>query len=430
MVSTHPSGVVGSACHEEDPCVAEGSGSSLLQHVFQRSVQPGVPGELGEPGMLGVPGVPGVPDAPEKSQSLVVATQQVLGRENCLLGEGIENKAYGHTALLQSKFKVATKTVRPTTNYHVLVISSRGPKWKNRTQLALDTWVKDTVSMHVTFVGTQREIFSFDKDGSAAERVSFVQPPLGPARCEEGELIQTCCKTIAGLDVALATAPYADWIVRVVDDTYVKEDGLDALLEAHNSLKHTDAYIGQRSLCHNFPSLCPDVTTGKDIPHAGGGAGFIVSRPLAEKIMKDRDYILATCYQDDLWFGTYLKNKLQVQLTHSSVIYQQPHFTEVKLTGACADNNPQDVWETLGDWGTDQPFMYQPWRNLALIHSEPGKAWQQFSSLTRLDAETSQRSHLMVYLETQGRRIIGSHFITESGPLLTLSACSVKEEVA
>jgi len=45
-------------------------------------------------------------------------------------------------------------------------------------------------------------------------------------------------------------------------------------------------------------------------------------------------------------------------------------------------------------------------------------------------SETSQRSHLMVYLETQGRRIIGSHFSTESGPLLPFSVCSVKEEVA
>jgi len=43
MVSTHPSEVVGSACHEEDHCVAESPGSSLLQHVYQRSVQPGVP---------------------------------------------------------------------------------------------------------------------------------------------------------------------------------------------------------------------------------------------------------------------------------------------------------------------------------------------------------------------------------------------------
>lgn len=41
---------------------------------------------------------------------LAVATQQVLGRGHCLLGERIENKAYDHAVLLQSKVHVATVT--------------------------------------------------------------------------------------------------------------------------------------------------------------------------------------------------------------------------------------------------------------------------------------------------------------------------------
>ena len=46
-----------------------------------------------------------------------------------------------------------TTNVTPTTSYHVFVISSTGPKCERRTQLALDTWVKDTASIRVTLWG-------------------------------------------------------------------------------------------------------------------------------------------------------------------------------------------------------------------------------------------------------------------------------------
>eukprot|EP00913_Durusdinium_trenchii_P003130 g2892.t1 len=125
-----------------------------------------------------------------------------------------------------------------------------------------------------------------------------------------------CCQTLLGMKLALQRFPTARWIVRAVDDTLIYPSQLAKELQVLDA--QSWVYVGAPSvtlLCHmaKFEKQCGEV-------HAGGGGGVVLSRPLAETLLRFEELFLETCRHDDAFLGHFLRYQFAAESLQRSLV--------------------------------------------------------------------------------------------------------------
>lgn len=230
--------------------------------------------------------------------------------------------------------------------------------------------------------------------------------------CPDDEERGVCCKTMLGLRLALHRFPRARWLVRAVDDTVVLAEHLVRELQVFDH--RAFVYVGSASvtlLCHipKFTAQCGEL-------HGGGGGGIVVSRPLAEELVRHSSTFLEHCRHDDVFLGQYLRYVLGVHLHVLPGVLQEPRFERStwelgRPIARCSRPLPPSVYAPIDDWGTLHPFAPTDVSRLALVHADP-EVWPHLVALAEAAAELGKdsRSRLLAYADSQGRRIVAPHF--------------------
>lgn len=291
----------------------------------------------------------------------------------------------------------------------------------------VDTSVVDVGVFVITASGSQyeRRVLQAARSWALNESVLFIAAEANPnlgveaVPCGDDHLKGMCCKTIEGFKRALVRFPEARWLVRAVDDTYVFVRQLAHELQAFNPSKLL--YLGAASislLCHFslHASACAE-------PHAGGGGGFVLSRPLAEQLVKNADTFLESCSHDDIHLGHFLRYAFDVHVVDVPGILQEPRIGGLSLDEGggvprCPAPLPPPVYARLDDWGPLSPFVPLEATRLAMLHSDP-ELWMSLGTLPRIAAELPTGNALLAYADNgeagEGRRVLGPHFEGGSG---------------
>lgn len=299
----------------------------------------------------------------------------------------------------------------------VVLGDSHKEVYRERARMALRTWIPEATDAHIIVEDGLPE--EDDADGlpgsplaSTTADVSFVR-----SECAVDEYVGLCCKMMEGFEVALRENPSAKWVALAVDDTYVDAGALSKVLAGHDA--DTDVYIGQESVCRSYgsahPRVCPVGSDRDGVPHAAGGAGFVLSAPLLRKLLEKKDSFMPGCSPgNDITLGVFLRQQFGVRVTHSEHFTQEPRWGAVEQLSNCTGRRilpeVRETFLSTGDWGAPNPFVAQPFKNFAMMHSEPA-LWPTFVEMKKRD--------VFAFLDTGGRELVGPHY----SDLVTLTTC-------
>eukprot|EP00928_Gymnodinium_smaydae_P021244 TRINITY_DN18273_c0_g1_i2.p1 TRINITY_DN18273_c0_g1~~TRINITY_DN18273_c0_g1_i2.p1 ORF type:complete len:454 (-),score=71.59 TRINITY_DN18273_c0_g1_i2:284-1645(-) len=248
----------------------------------------------------------------------------------------------------------------------IVVVSSRGQAYRARVDRARETWAKEASVVFVSggSAGLNDEV-------NATESVP----------CGDDHLQGMCCKTLYGLRLALMRFPSAQWLLRVVDDTFVFVRHLLHELGAFQASRLI--YAGSPSvslLCHFalHAGNCAEA-------HAAGGAGVVLSRPLAQQLVWHGTEFLRDCYQDDVHLGHFLRHRFDVHVIGLPGALQEPRLASVvglrPGLSRWAIPLPAPTYARLDDHGLFSPFAPLDAKRLVLIHSDPS-VWPELQRLS------------------------------------------------
>ncbi|KAJ8283236.1 hypothetical protein COCON_G00020860 [Conger conger] len=180
-----------------------------------------------------------------------------------------------------------------------IAVKTTGRFHSTRLTLLLETWISRTKEH--TYIFTDAE------DGSAALKgYNMVVTSCSPEHSAQG----LSCKMSAEYDHFMASDK--KWLCHVDDDNYVNPGALLSLLSGFPP--GGDVYVGKPSLDHPIRAheLLPDNTTREvDFWFATGGAGFCLSRTLAEKCRPGRGAPV----------GFIVEQRLGIPLVHSAMFH-------------------------------------------------------------------------------------------------------------
>lgn len=223
-----------------------------------------------------------------------------------------------------------------------------------------------------------------------------------------------CCKTVSAIGKALSFFPEVTWVAHGSDDTFFFPRSLAAALEVFNPMKLV--YTG-----------CPGITTNCDtfaacgLLHAGGSGGIILSRPLAELLVKRRADYLHGCWHEDVHLGLFLDQLLGIPLHPLPGTFNVPRFSALagvrfapgagvaKLVGAvlairtCPEAVlPRPVIADVfaGGWGQPRGVEPNGLHLLATMHSEP-EMWPEMQRLWEEAHQAGVLSQILYYLDTE-----------------------------
>eukprot|EP00927_Polykrikos_kofoidii_P061408 TRINITY_DN56245_c0_g1_i1.p1 TRINITY_DN56245_c0_g1~~TRINITY_DN56245_c0_g1_i1.p1 ORF type:complete len:399 (+),score=52.58 TRINITY_DN56245_c0_g1_i1:67-1263(+) len=302
---------------------------------------------------------------------------------------------YSLAAVRPDAFSCSRSAAADKPTVGVFVVTSGAAEYRERVWKARQTWAADR-NQPVLFVA------------AAANYELGVEA----TSCRDDEERGVCCKTIVGLRIALERFPSAQWLVRAVDDTFVFIDHLAKELRIFDADKFI--YVGAPSvtlLCNiaKFASQCGEL-------HGGGGGGVILSRALAQELVRHTEVFLNGCWHDDLFLGHFLRYVLDVHVQSLPGVLQEPRFARCtwhvsNVIPPCPLPFPPPVHALLDDWGPLQPFAPVDISRLALVHADP-EIWPQLEALSRFEgcAVWGDGARLLAYAESFGRRVVGPHF--------------------
>ncbi|KAM6972250.1 beta-1,3-N-acetylglucosaminyltransferase manic fringe [Aplochiton taeniatus] len=196
-----------------------------------------------------------------------------------------------------------------------IAVKTTGRFHGTRLGLLLDTWIAKTKEH--TFIFTDRE------DEDVSSRGFKVVVTACPSDHSHQAL---SCKMSAEYDHFMASDKR--WLCHVDDDNYVNPGALLSLLAAFPT--HGDVYVGKPSLDH--PITAHELLEGNQTREvrfwfATGGAGFCVSRQLAEKMtpwasgQRFEQTSSVIRLPDDCTVGFIVERRLGVPLVHCPLFH-------------------------------------------------------------------------------------------------------------
>ncbi|KAJ8263813.1 hypothetical protein GJAV_G00141570 [Gymnothorax javanicus] len=196
-----------------------------------------------------------------------------------------------------------------------IAVKTTGRFHSTRLALLLETWISRTKEH--TYIFTDAE----DED-EALKGNNIIVTNCSPEHSHQG----LSCKMSAEYDHFMASRK--KWLCHVDDDNYVNPDALRALLSEFPP--DSDIYVGKPSLDHPIRAheLLEDNTTREvEFWFATGGAGFCLSRKLAQKMAPwasgprfERTSALIRL-PDDCTVGFIVQERLGVQLVQSRAFH-------------------------------------------------------------------------------------------------------------
>lgn len=272
----------------------------------------------------------------------------------------------------------------------VLVATTTGEKFEQRVAQARRTWA---LGRSVLFVGRHG------------------QPGIEGVPCKDDAFAGFCCKKLFGLRLLLEHYPAASWLVLAADDTYVFVQQLARELRVFNANERI--YVGAVSVllaCHivDQPGACGEA-------HAGGGGGFVLSRPLAEELVLHEDNFLENCQRDDLHFGHFLRYAFDVHVHSLPGMWQEPRFKGFNVDPAadipvCDLPLPPPVFARLDQAGPLRPFAPLEATRLSLLHSDPA-IWPLLDLIPVTAATLHQVDALLAFVDVEGgQRVVAPGF--------------------
>ncbi|XP_066563261.1 beta-1,3-N-acetylglucosaminyltransferase manic fringe [Amia ocellicauda] len=256
------------------------------------------------------------------NRSLAALEQEIKYRRDRL--SGLRGRVTPRPPLQLSDIFIAVKT---TGRFH-----------SSRLALLLETWISRTKDH--TYIFTDRE----DKDLALKDYKVMV------TNCSSEYSHQALsCKMSAEYDVFMASSK--EWFCHVDDDNYLNPCALLRVLSAFPP--HSDIYIGKPSLDHPiraFEQLPDNSTREVRFWFATGGAGFCLSRKLAEKMApwasgpQFEQSSAVIRLPDDCTVGFIVEQRLGVPLLHSPLFHS--HLENLQLISP--QQLPQQVTLSYG----------------------------------------------------------------------------------
>lgn len=215
-----------------------------------------------------------------------------------------------------------------------IAVKTSGKFHKSRLGPILDTWHR----------GARDQTFFFSDVDDAELAAAVADGHLVNTGCADDHSRQALsCKMEAELSAFLDAASAPAWFCHVDDDNYVNTARLAELLAAYPA--DQDWYLGKVSIPQRLEILdrlrLPAERRNVKFWFATGGAGFCLSRPLAEKM---RPWVTAGRFQkladdirlpDDVTVGYLIEVLLGVQLTQVGQFHS--HLEPLRLVGRPAE---------------------------------------------------------------------------------------------
>ncbi|KAM4612280.1 beta-1,3-N-acetylglucosaminyltransferase manic fringe [Polymixia lowei] len=196
-----------------------------------------------------------------------------------------------------------------------IAVKTTGKFHKTRLALLLETWISRTKAHTFIFTDTK------DQD-IASEGYNMVITACQPDHSHQA----LSCKMSAEYDHFMASDKR--WLCHVDDDNYVNPEALLSLLAAFPS--EGDIYVGKPSLDRPITAhelLEGNATREVQFWFATGGAGFCLSRRLAEKMApwasgsRFEQTSAAIRLPDDCTVGFIVEKRLGVSMVHCSLFH-------------------------------------------------------------------------------------------------------------
>ncbi|XP_048871244.1 beta-1,3-N-acetylglucosaminyltransferase manic fringe isoform X1 [Brienomyrus brachyistius] len=219
-----------------------------------------------------------------------------------------------------------------------IAVKTTGRFHRTRLALLLDTWISKTKEHTYIFTDTRDEEYSL-------KGFNIVITNCSPEHSHQA----LSCKMSAEYDAFMASDK--KWLCHVDDDNYMNPKALLPLLAAFPP--NSDIYVGKPSLDRPIRAhelLENNQTKEVEFWFATGGAGFCVSRTLAEKMApwasgpRFEQTSAAIRLPDDCTVGFIVERRLGVSLVHSPLFHS--HLENLQLL--LASHIPRQVTLSYG----------------------------------------------------------------------------------
>ncbi|XP_062845359.1 beta-1,3-N-acetylglucosaminyltransferase manic fringe [Trichomycterus rosablanca] len=242
--------------------------------------------------------------------------------------------AFLHSQLRTRKDETQTETREPSSDRHVkkvekeerdhgsvtlkdvfIAVKTTGRFHASRLELLLQTWISKTKEHTYIFTDTP------DKDISSRD-FNIIVTGCSPDHSRQA----LSCKMAAEYDYFIASEK--KWLCHVDDDNYLNPNALVSLLNEFPTAK--DVYVGKPSLDRPIRALellKDNRTREVQFWFATGGAGFCLSRKLAQKMApwasghQFEQTSALIRLPDDCVIGFIVERRLGVSMTHSKLFH-------------------------------------------------------------------------------------------------------------